>query len=119
MPNCPSCNHEIHRPPEDVREWFRCDNCGTPLQISSALSKTLYWTSIFGVFLIGIIFSFGSAKYFPGHEFPSYLLGGGILVVYGVLARLFWKTKLSRPRLHDPYSSLNLSDPRKKLRGRS
>src|SRR5215813_5145869 len=39
------------------------------------LSKTLYWLSIFGVLLVATIFPFLSRKYFPTHEFPTYLLG--------------------------------------------
>jgi hypothetical protein len=118
MSTCPNCQHELQRPPEDVQEWFRCDQCGIPLQLPSSHSKTLYWLSIFGVLLVATISPFLSRKYFPAHEFPTYLLGSCIVAIYGGLARLFWKTKLSRPRLFDPYSSLDLSDSREKLRGR-
>lgn len=119
MPNCPSCHHELQNVPEDVRDWFRCESRGVPLQLSSALTKTLYWSSLVAVLVVGVIPLIFSMALFEGMDSQFYMLGGCILVVYGWLARFFWKTKLSRPRLYDPYSSLNLSDNRKKLRGRT
>lgn len=117
MQTCPSCRHEFQKPPEDIRDWFRCDQCGIPLRLASAFSKSLYWVSILVVLLVGIIPLFLSlGDIFEGADYQFYLLGGCILAVYGGLARLFWKTKLSRPRLYDPYSSLNLSDAQKKFR---
>ncbi len=41
------------------------------------------------------------------------------LILYAALVRFFWKTKFVRPRVFDPYSSLNLSDDKTKMRGRS
>jgi len=41
------------------------------------------------------------------------------LILYAALVRFFWKTKFACPRVFDPYSSLNLSDDKMKMRGRS
>jgi len=117
MQSCPSCRYELQKPPQDVRDWFRCDQCGTPLRLASTFTKTLYWVSILAVVLVGFIPLFLSvANMFEDTEYQFYVLGVCILAVYGGLARLFWKTRLSRPRLYDPYSSLNLSDAQRKLR---
>ena|SRR5258707_11571906 len=118
MPNCPVCQYELQKPPDDVRDWFRCDNCGTPLQVPSILGKVL-----FGISTAVILLTFWTLpgilrRYFRIADFPTYLLLGSVTAIYGFLARLVWKTKLTRPRLYDPYSALNLSDNRKKLRGR-
>jgi hypothetical protein len=118
MGDCPNCHAELAKPPEDLREWFRCDKCGVPLEFPSGFAKLLYWASLLGVFALAVVIQEVAGKYFPGREFFIYLADGCFLVVYGALARMFWKTKLSRPHLFDPYSSLNLSDSRKKLRGR-
>src|ERR1700740_956636 len=121
MPVCPICRHELQKPPKDIRDWFRCEKCGTPLQVPYSLSKTLYWFSILGVLLVSTTFPFLLRKYIEGREFSTYLLagllGGTILAVYAGLARLFWNTKVSRLRPYDPYSSLNLSDARNKFPG--
>jgi len=121
MPVCPICRHELQKPPKDVRDWFRCEKCGTPLQVPSSLGKMLYWFSIFGVLLVSTTFPFLLRKYLEGREFSTYLLagllGGTILAVYAGLVRLLWNTKVSRLRPYDPYSSLNLSDARTKFRG--
>ena len=121
MAVCPICRHELQKPPKDIRDWYRCEKCGTPLQIPSLRSKMLYWFSIFGVLLVSITFPFFLGKYIEGREFTTYfiasLLGGTILALYAGLARLLWNTKFSRPRPYDPYSSLNLSDARTKFRG--
>jgi hypothetical protein len=118
MVDCPNCHAELPKPPEDVREWFRCDKCGVPLELPSGFAKLLYWTSIFGVLVLAVIIEEVVGRRFPGRELFTYLIEGCFLVVYGALARRFWKTKLSRPHVFDPYSSLNLSDMQKKLRGR-
>jgi hypothetical protein len=41
------------------------------------------------------------------------------LMLYAALVRFFWTTRIARPRAFDPYSSLNLSDDRTKMRGRT
>src|SRR5207249_11260139 len=45
MPNCPICRHQLQKPPEDVRDWFRCENCGTPLQVPPLFGRVLLWIS--------------------------------------------------------------------------
>lgn len=121
MAVCPVCRHELQTPPKDIRDWFRCEKCGTPLQIPSGRTKMLYWFSVLGVLLASTTFPFLLGKYFEGREFTAYftayLLGGTILATYAGLARFLWNTKFSRPRPYDPYSSLNLSDARTKFRG--
>jgi len=121
MPVCPICGHELQKPPKDVRDWFRCEKCGTPLRMHSSLSKTLYWFSILGGLLLSLPLALFSIRYFQGRELSMFflagLLGGTILAVYAALARLFWNTKFTCPKPFDPYSSLNLSDARTKSRG--
>lgn len=121
MPVCPICRHQLPKPPKDVRDWFRCEKCGTPLQVSSSLSKTLYWASIFGGLVLSAPLALLSMQYFEGRELTMYfiagLLGGAVLSVYAGLARFFWSTKFLRLRPCDPYGSLNLSDDPTKFRG--
>jgi hypothetical protein len=121
MTVCPVCRHELQTPPKDMRDWFRCEKCGTPLRVPSSRSKMLYWFSIFGVLLAATTFPFLLGKYIEGREFTTYfiagLLGGTVLAVYAGLARFLWNTKFSPPRPYDPYSSLNLSDGCTKFRG--
>jgi hypothetical protein len=68
MPDCPVCHHELEKPPEDIRDWFRCDNCGTPLQFPSTLGKMLYWISIFGVLLAARPYFHSSEQVFQEAE---------------------------------------------------
>ena len=121
MPVCPICGYELQNRPKDVRDWFRCENCGTPLRVPSSLSKTLYWFSILGGVFLSLPLTLFSIRYFQGRELSTYflagLLGVTILAVYAALARLFWNTKFNCPKPFDPYSSLNLSDARTKSRG--
>lgn len=121
MPVCPICAHELQKPPKDVRDWFRCEKCGTPLQLHSSLSKMLYWSRIFGVLLVSSTFPLLVGKYLEGREFSAYLLacvlGATILALYAASARLLWNTRFSNPRPHDPYTSLNLSNGQTKFRG--
>jgi hypothetical protein len=119
MPDRPNCHYELSQPPKDVREWFRCDNCGVPLQVPSGFAKMLYWLGIAVAVVLTLLGSEVVGRNFRGRESPVYLIEICIGVLFGVLARLLWKTRLSQPRLYDPYSALNLSDAAKQLRGRS
>lgn len=122
MQNCPNCNFPINRPPDDIQEWFRCEHCHTPLRVPSELGRILFLVSAFGVLIGGSVIEVYVAhhhwrifKWFPeGFQFFSYTI---LLVFYGALIRLVWKTKLGAPKIYDPYSSLNLSDDKTKLRG--
>jgi len=110
--HCPKCNFPISRPPDDIQDWFRCDNCHTPLRVPSELGRILFFVSTFGVLigclvveLYGIHHNWRIFKRFPeGFQFPFYAL---LLALYGALIRLIWKTKLGAPKIYDPYSSLN------------
>ena len=117
MPTCPICQSQLQKPPEDIKDWFRCETCGTPLQVPPAIGKTFLAVSI-GFFLaLYYALAFFARNYPHVSELFFYAVFGFITVIYTFLARLFWKTRLIRPSSHDPYSSLNLSDSRKKMRG--
>ncbi|HKW65140.1 MAG TPA: hypothetical protein VJN89_21475 [Candidatus Acidoferrum sp.] len=124
MPTCPICQADLQKPPEDVRDWFRCDTCGTPLQVPSDFARLLLWISIVlgavGTWVVGIIGAGYLRRIFPGMELhvPYAFMGAIVLGVYAVLVRWLWKTRLMRPKSCDPYSALGLSDDRKKTRGR-
>lgn len=124
MPNCPICQMELREPPEDVRDWFRCDNCGTPLQVPSQFGRILFWISTVVCLIVLWVFSYVGMRYlrmvFPGLELhlPLASMAAIVLGTYALLIRWLWKTKLVRPRPCDPYSALGLSDDRKKMRGR-
>jgi hypothetical protein len=118
MPRCTVCQHELQKPPDDVRDWFRCEQCGTPLQIPSVIGKILFGISTAVLLVACWMLPIILRRYFQLTDFPIYLMLGSIAAIYGFLGRIVWKTKLTRPRPYDPYSSLNLSDERKKLRGR-
>jgi hypothetical protein len=114
MSICPVCQSELPKPPEDVREWFRCDQCGTPLQVPSTLGKILFGLST----LVPIIVAMYLSKWFAkGSRLVLYLSEGLVAVVYAAAVRALWKTRFMNPCPCDPYSSLNLSDDRKKMRG--
>ena len=54
------------------------------------------------------------AKEYPhGFHFPVYRWVIVIATAWTVVSRMLWKTKWSRPKLHDRYSSFGLSDFRK------
>jgi hypothetical protein len=119
MARCPICRSELAEPPEDVRDWFRCDQCGTPLQVPSSVAKIVFAITI-GVFFIatGWLFAYFSGQNFGlVNHFLFYLIAGSFLTFEAAIARIFWKTRLAQPRPCDPYSSLNLSDDRKRMRG--
>lgn len=123
MPNCPKCNFRLGSPPDDIQDWFRCENCHTPLRVPSELGRILFFVSSFGVLLVCWTFEYYGIRYnwrifrlVP--EALQFLFYGLPLIFYGGLARLVWKTKVSAPRVYDPYSALNLSDDKTKLRGR-
>lgn len=110
MPTSPVCRHDLQKPPDDLGEWFGCEQCGVPLKVPSALA-----TVLFGISTTVLLVAFWrlpllSQRYFRELHFPGYLMLGFVTTIYGFLARLVWKTRLAQPRLHDPYSSLNLSD---------
>ena len=125
MPTCPVCNSALPKPPEDVQDWFRCQGCGTPLQISTTIGKLLFGFSV-AILLISFWTGFGLLHQVPRLNGLSVLgerlfVGSMFTIVVGIyafLVRLLWKSRLFQPRPCDPYSSLNLSDDRKKLRGR-
>lgn len=118
MPICPVCRHELQKPPDDIADWFRCEQCGVPLKIPSVVAKVLFGASTAALLVVFWSLPFVSQRYFRELHFSGYLMLSFVTAVYGFLARLVWKTKLTQPRPYDPYSSLNLSDDRKKLRGR-
>lgn len=124
MPNCPICRAELREPPEDVRDWFRCEQCGTPLQVPPRFGRILLWISTMVCAVAIWISSYIGMRYlrmvFPGFELPipMTLMTGIVLGSYAWLVRRLWKTKLVQPRPCDPYSSLRLSDERTKMRGR-
>ena len=124
MPNCPICGRELNRPPEDVRDWFRCDGCGTPLQVPPAFGRGLMWVSTMLLAVVIWILAYVGMRYlgmvFPGLELhiPMTMMTAIILGSYGWLVRRLWKTKFVRPRPCDPYSALGLSDEKAKMRGR-
>ncbi len=98
MPLCPLCNCELGKPPEDAREWFRCQNCGGALKAPSGLANVLFWVSIFASGRFGLVS--------PDGELSSSLAG----TIYAALIRFFWKANLLRPQPYSPYSSLGLTD---------
>jgi hypothetical protein len=124
MPNCPICRHQLQKPPEDVRDWFRCENCGTPLQVPPLFGRVLLWASTLLLAALIWVLAYVGMRYlgmvFPGFELhlPMAVMTGIVLGSYGWLVRRFWKTKLVNPRPCDPYSTLNLSDQQTKMRGR-
>jgi hypothetical protein len=124
MPNCPICNSNLPKPPEDVQDWFRCETCGTPLRVSTTVGKIIFGFSV-AILLITFWTGFGLLHHLSKFNGLS-VVGEKLLVgsmftivagIYAFLIRLLWKSKLFQPRPCDPYSSLNLSDDRKKLRG--
>ena len=123
MPNCPKCNFLLSAPPDDIQDWFRCENCHTPLRLPSELGRILFFGSTFGVLVVfwtieflGMRHNWRIFKLIPAAS--NFLLYGLPLVIYGALTRLVWNTKLTTPKVYDPYSALNLSDDKTKLRGR-
>jgi len=123
MPHCPKCNFLLCSPPDDIQDWFRCENCHTPLRLPSELGRILFFVSTFGVLVVfwtiesfGIRHNWRIFKLIP--EGFDFLLYGFPLVIYGALIRLVWNTKLTALKVYDPYSALNLSDDKTKLRGR-
>jgi hypothetical protein len=124
IPNCPICRHQLQKPPEDVRDWFRCENCGTPLQVPPLFGRVLLWASTMLLAVVIWVLAYVGMRYlgmvFPGLELhiPVAVMTGIVLGSYGWLVRRFWKTKLVNPRPCDPYSALNLSDQQTKMRGR-
>jgi hypothetical protein len=123
MQNCPRCHFPLSQPPEDIQDWFRCEHCQTPLRVPSELGRILFFVSSFGVLVVCWTFEYYGIRYNPRifkwiPEAIQFLFYGLPLILYGWLARFVWKTKLGAPRVYDPYSSLNLSDDKTKLRGR-
>ncbi len=124
MPNCPICHYELQKPPEDIRDWFRCENCGTPLRVPPRFGRVLFAISTLALALVIWVLGYIGMRYlgmvFPGLEIhiPAVVMFGIVLGTYAWLVRRFWKTKLVQPRPCDPYSAMNLSDDRTKLRGR-
>jgi hypothetical protein len=93
------------------------------LRLPSELGKILFFISTFGVLVVfwtiesfGIRHNWRIFKLIP--EAFNFLLYGFPLVIYGALIRLVWNTQLTAPKVYDPYSALNLSDDKTKLRGR-
>lgn len=125
MPICPSCRHPLQNPPEDVRDWFRCENCGTPLKVPPFFGPLLLWASeillAVGIWVLAHLGMRHLGKVAPGFEMylSEFVLTGISLGLYGWLVRRFWKTKLVNPRPCDPYSSLNLSDQQTRMRSRT
>lgn len=123
-PKCPICHATLQEPPDDVRDWFRCNSCGTPLQISTIFGRILFWISTMLLAILIWILGYVGMRYlgmvFPGLELhiPVAVVTGVVLGSYAWLARKFWKSRLVRPRPCDPYSALNLSDTETKMRGR-
>ena len=97
MPLCPLCNCDLGKPPEDAREWFRCQNCGGALKAPSGLAQVLFWVSIFASGRFGLVPLDG--------EFSSSVAG----TIYAALTSFFWKANLLRPESYSPYSSLGLT----------
>ena len=128
MPNCPVCNSTLLKPPDDVQDWFRCQTCGTPLQISTTVGKIIFCASIAILFisfwaiteLVPLIPLIPVLSRFSKAGFNLVMDASIVLVsaIYAILVRLLWKSSLFQPRPCDPYSLLNLSDDRKKMRGR-
>ena len=124
MPKCPICKSNLHKPPEDVQEWFRCEVCGTPLQISTKLGKILFGLSV-ALLLIACWSAFTLVPHLLRLKGLSEIginifVGSAAAIVpaiYAFLIRHLWNSKLFQPRPCDPYSSLNLSDACKKMRG--
>ena len=125
MPNCPICRHQLQEPPEDVRDWFRYENCGTPLQFPPLFGRVLLCASTLLLAAVIWVLAYVGMRYlgmvFPGLELhsPMSVMTGIVLGSYGWLVRRFWKTKLVKPRPRDPYSALHLSDQQLKMRVRS
>jgi len=124
MPNCPICRHQLQKPPEDVRDWFRCENCGTPLQVPPLFGRVLLWISTvllaMAIWVLGYVGMRYLGMIFPGLELhiPMAVMTGIVLGSYGWLVRRLWKTRFVNPLPCDPYSTLNLSDQQTKMRGR-
>jgi len=125
MPICPICRHQLQEPPEDVRDWFRYENCGTPLQFPPLFGRVLLCASTLLLAAVIWVLAYVGMRYlgmvFPGLELhsPMAVMTGIVLGSYGWLVRRFWKTKLVKPRPRDPYSALHLSDQQLKMRVRS
>jgi hypothetical protein len=99
MPNCPICRHELQEPPEDARDWFRCENCGTPLQVPPLFGRVLLWAST--LFLAAIIWVLGYIGMLKlGMVFPSFELHISVAVMTGiVLGSYGWHADSERPNL--------------------
>jgi hypothetical protein len=124
MPQCPICHSDLQKPPEDVRDWFRCENCQTPLRVPPPFGKVLFALSTFGALCIFWVLEYLAIHYrfkSPGGiPFLFHFLFYSVpLVLYAALVRFLWMTKIARPHVFDPYSSLNLSDDKTKMRGRT
>ena len=124
MPLCPICQSDLQKPPEDVRDWFRCENCQTPLRVPPRFGKVLFVLSTFGALCLCWVLEYLAIHYrlkilMNVPAFMSFLFYSLPLILYAALVRMFWTTRIARPRVFDPYSSLNLSDDRTKMRGRS
>jgi hypothetical protein len=122
MQHCPKCHFPLSQPPEDIQDWFRCEHCQTPLRVPSDLGRILFFAGSFGALVVFWTFEYYGARYYPRifrwmPEATHAVLFGLPLILYGWLARFMWKTKLSAPKVYDPYSALNLSDDKTKLRG--
>jgi hypothetical protein len=111
MPSCTVCNMEQDKPPDDVRDWFRCTNCQTALRVPPRFGGILLWISVVGALLVlwATIYLLAFLRVrLPLHiQIP---LDAVVLGVYGILGRFVWKTKLVRLRVYYPYSSLQLTD---------
>ena len=122
MHRCPRCHLPLEKPPEDLQEWFRCENCNTPLRVPSKVGRILFFVSSFGVLVVCWTLEYYGLRYNPRifrfvPESLQFLFYSLPLFLYAWLGRLIWRTKIGAPRVYDPYSSLNLSSDRR-LRGR-
>jgi len=108
MPKCPICRHQLQKPPEDVRDWFRCENCGTPLQVPPLFGRVLLWASTMLLAAVIWVLAYIEMRYLGmvsrGLELHILLavMTGIVLGSYGWLAGRLWKTKLVNPRPCDP-----------------
>jgi len=120
-----SGNSALLKPPEDARDWFRCQTCGTPLQLPLFSGKLLFALSVGAPLALIWDFPFldmrlSDFRTWSGilHEATNFVIFLAIATIYGYVVRLLWKSKLFQPRPCDPYSSLNLSSERMKMRGK-
>src|ERR1700674_3523583 len=72
MPNCPICRHQLQEPPEDVRDWFLYENCGTPLQFPPLFGRLLLCASTLLLAAVIWVLAYVGMRYlgmvFPGLE---------------------------------------------------